>query len=228
MPHGNTLSLGQQANFIAAVIKALPRDIDSGIARGWELNGEALTKVLREALCPPSSFARNKHGHNVLTIDGLDLTGEQVIEWLIDAGFCVSDRVKSCLLSTKKDGYDNNHRLIAGKRYPVALMPTREIERHIERTLDTMRKRGMKRYGYENLPAGIVPRICTSVSDEQMKGMGFSFITTLHNPIRDSDGLPHMFLAHRYGNVYQFRATSIRSKDCLSALGAIAFLDPSS
>ena len=50
---GNTLSLGQQANWHAAVIKALPRDIGPELALNWERNGEALTKVLREALIPP-------------------------------------------------------------------------------------------------------------------------------------------------------------------------------
>lgn len=58
---GNTLSLGQQANFIAAVTKALPRDINPDVARGWEQNGEALTKVLREALCPPSETESEEH-----------------------------------------------------------------------------------------------------------------------------------------------------------------------
>lgn len=50
---GNTLSLDQQANFYAAVLKALPRDIDPVTARGWEKNGKALTKALRSVLLPP-------------------------------------------------------------------------------------------------------------------------------------------------------------------------------
>lgn len=48
--NGPTLSLGQQANFHAAVLKALPRDIDPELARTWEQNGKALTRVLRQAL----------------------------------------------------------------------------------------------------------------------------------------------------------------------------------
>jgi hypothetical protein len=52
MKNGNTLSLGQQANWHATVLKALPRDIEPELARNWELNGAALTRVLREALCP--------------------------------------------------------------------------------------------------------------------------------------------------------------------------------
>ena len=51
--NGNTLSLDNQANWHAAVIKALPRDIDPQITANWERNGESLTRVLRKALCPP-------------------------------------------------------------------------------------------------------------------------------------------------------------------------------
>ena len=49
---GNTLSLGQQANFHAAVIKALPRDITPSDALAWEKNGEKLSATLASALCP--------------------------------------------------------------------------------------------------------------------------------------------------------------------------------
>ncbi len=49
---GNTLSLGQQANFHAAVIKALPRDITPQDALSWEKNGEKLAAALASALCP--------------------------------------------------------------------------------------------------------------------------------------------------------------------------------
>lgn len=51
MQNGNTLSLDQQANLHAAVLKALPRDIDPAIARHWETNGKALTRLLRVLLC---------------------------------------------------------------------------------------------------------------------------------------------------------------------------------
>jgi hypothetical protein len=49
---GNTLSLGQQANFHAAVIKALPRNISPEAALAWEKNGDKLTEALASALCP--------------------------------------------------------------------------------------------------------------------------------------------------------------------------------
>ena len=49
--HGTTPQVtGIYAEFQAAVIKALPRDIDQDVALGWTKNGEALARVLREAL----------------------------------------------------------------------------------------------------------------------------------------------------------------------------------
>ncbi|CAG1021407.1 hypothetical protein MTYM_00985 [Methylococcales bacterium] len=197
MSHGNTLSLGQQANFIAAVTKALPRDIDPEVARGWEQNGEALTKVLRTALCPPSQFERNEHGHIMLSLEGLDLMGKQEIERLIAAGFRVSDWAKLCLTNANLNGYDKNHRLVSGERYKIALMPTREIERDSDRTTDALRKRGIEKYGYEKPLAGIVPRIREIVPDKQMEEMGFRYIAAPHDTIKDSGGDPVVLLAHR-------------------------------
>ena len=48
--HGTALSVGQFTEFAAAVIKALPRDIEPDIALSWANNGKALAKVLRETL----------------------------------------------------------------------------------------------------------------------------------------------------------------------------------
>lgn len=226
--HGNTLSLGQQANFIAAVTKALPRDIDPDVARGWEQNGEALTNVLRTALCPPSQFERNKHGHIVLTLDGLDLTGEQEIERLTAAGFRVSNWAKSCLMSTKEDGYDKNHRLIVGEQYKIALMPTREVERDSDRTTDALRKRGIEKYGYEKPLAGIVPRIRESVSDKQMEEMGFWYIAAPHDAVKDSGGGPGVLNADRYVDGRWLCAYFDRPDYRWGDSGAFAFLVPAS
>lgn len=75
---GNTLSLGQQANWHAAVLKALPRDIDSDTALNWERNGDALTKILRETLCPNQAVNENPilrrlYAHSVITIAGRNM-----------------------------------------------------------------------------------------------------------------------------------------------------------
>src|SRR3989344_5105193 len=51
--HGTTPQItGIYAEFQAAVIKALPRDIDQDVALGWTKNGKVLACILREALTP--------------------------------------------------------------------------------------------------------------------------------------------------------------------------------
>ncbi len=57
---GNTLSKDQIPNWHAAVLKALPRDISSNIALGWEKNGKGLTEALRQALCTPEAELSKK------------------------------------------------------------------------------------------------------------------------------------------------------------------------
>lgn len=145
----------------------------------------------------PFSFERNKHSHIVVTVMGLDITGAQEIALLEAARYRLSDPAKSCLLSTKADSYDGNHRLVAGREYKVALMPGREIEKDSDRTTENLRKRGMDLYGYGKPLAGIVPRIREAVSDKQLEEMGVWYVAALHDPIKDSGGAPLVLVAHR-------------------------------
>jgi hypothetical protein len=167
----------------------------------------------------------NEHGHIVLTVVGLDLTGEREIQRLTAAGFRLTDWAKSRLQSTK---YDKEHRLADGVRYKIALMPTREITRDSDRTTDALRNRGIELYGYGKPLAGITPRIRESVSDKQMEKMGFSYIAVPHDPIKDSDGTPGVLNADRYdvgrGLGAFWDCPDFRWYDD----GAFAFLDPTS
>ena len=145
----------------------------------------------------PFAFERNEHGHIIVTVTGLDLTGVQEIERLEAAGYVLSNWAKSCLLSTKKDSYDKKHRLVANQLYKVALMPGKEIP-DANRTADALRKRGMEKYGYGKPQGGLIPRIRESVSDKQMEEMdGAWYIAGLHDPIEDSDGDPGVLSADR-------------------------------
>jgi len=147
----------------------------------------------------PFAFERNEHGHIIVTVTGLDLTGVQEIERLEAAGYVLSNWAKSCLLSTKKDSYDKKHRLVANQLYKVALMPGKEIP-DANRTADALRKRGMEKYGYGKPQGGLIPRIRESVSDKQMEEMdGAWYIAGLHDPIEDSGGNPGVLLANRGG-----------------------------
>jgi len=148
----------------------------------------------------PFTFERNEHGHIVLTLTGLNLTGAQEIERLETLDFRFDKYAKECLVSTNADGYDAKHRLIAGQVYKVALMPTKEIECDSDRTTANLRERGIKQYGYAKPLAGIVPRYREKVSDKQMEEMGFRYIAAPHDTIKDTDGDPDLLCARRDGD----------------------------
>ena len=60
--HGTASQVtGSYVEFQAAVLRALPRDIDSDVALGWTQNGESLARVLREALTPDNKPAGNTY-----------------------------------------------------------------------------------------------------------------------------------------------------------------------
>ncbi|MBI2589411.1 hypothetical protein HYW32_00020 [Candidatus Berkelbacteria bacterium] len=176
----------------------------------------------------PVLFERNEHGHIVLTVTGLDLTGEQEVKRLEAAGFCLGNWAKSCLLSTEKDGYNTNHRLVDGQSYKIALMPTREIKRDSDRTVDVLRKRGIEKYGYEKPLAGIVPRIRETVSAKRMEEMGFEYIVAPHDTIKDSDGHTDVLGAHRFDDGPWLYAIWTHPGICWDGNGAFAFLVPAS
>ena len=144
----------------------------------------------------PFAFERNEHGHIIITFAGLDLTGADEIKRLEETGYRVGDYAKSCFTSAADDGYDKNHRLVAGQLYKVALVPGKEIEHDSDRTTANLRKLGEK-YGYGKPLGGHIPRIRESVSDKQMEEMGFDYIAGLHDPIKDSDGRPDVLCADR-------------------------------
>ena len=60
--HGTASQVtGSYIEFQAAVLRALPRDIDSDVALGWTKNGESLARILREALTPNGKPAGNAY-----------------------------------------------------------------------------------------------------------------------------------------------------------------------
>jgi hypothetical protein len=145
----------------------------------------------------PFAFERNKHGHVVLTLIGLDLTGVAEVKRTEAANYRISVYAKSCLLSTREDSYDLHHRLVAGQIYKVALMPGKEIERDSDRTTANLRERGMKHYGYGRPLGGLIPRVRETLSDSQIKELGIWYATALHDPVTDSGGDPRVLSAGR-------------------------------
>ncbi len=161
-------------------------------AEGLKVDGISLTI----SALPSPIFERNEHGHIVVEIEGLDLTGEQEVKRLEDGKYRVGNYAKSCFTSTKPDGYDTKHRLVAGQKHKIALVPHKEIKRDADRTTKGLQGLGSK-YGYGKPLAGIIPRIRESVSDKQMEEMGFWYIVAFHDTIQDSDGNPCVLGARR-------------------------------
>ena len=173
----------------------------------------------------PFAFERNEHGHIVLTITGLDLTGEQEIaRHLASPNAKITDWAKSCLLSKNDDSYDKNNRLVAGKTYRVALMPTNVIKIDHERTTEALRQYGASNFGYDKGFAGLIPRIRETISNRQMEEMGFGYVTGLHDPIKDSDGHPLVLFSHRDVGERWLVAELDRPDDCWVGNGAAALL----
>ncbi len=172
-----------------------------------------------------SPISRNQHGHFVATITGLNLTGAEEIARLEAAGYRISEYAKSVLLSVGTDGYDKKHRLIAGQTYQVAIMPGNVIVKNRDGTTANLRKEAL-RFGYEKPQAGIMPRIRELVSGEQLKEMGFSYITGLHDTILDSDGDPNVLIADRDDGGRWLYAYWVKSDDQWVDGGAFAVLVP--
>lgn len=170
-------------------------------------------------------FERNEHGHILISITGLALTGKQEIQRLSDNGFRTSDHARSCLLSTKRDGYDKCHRLEDGREYKIALVPTKDVSR--KRTTAQAREY-VTAFGYEQLLAGGVPRLRETVSDKVMEEMGFWYIAALHDPVTDSDGYPDVLSANRHGGGQWVYAYWDHPGSQWADDGAFAFVVPAS
>ncbi|MCX6819693.1 MAG: hypothetical protein NT019_00155 [Candidatus Adlerbacteria bacterium] len=177
---------------------------------------------------PPPVFERNEHGHIVLTIKGLDLTGGQEVERLLGAKYRVGDYAKSCLTSTKPDSYDAKHRLVAGQKYKIALVPHKEIKRDADRTTEALQKLGTEKYGYGKPLAGVIPRIRESVSDKQMEKMGFWYIVALYDTIQDSGGNPRVLISDRGVDGSWVDSSWVKPGCKWGGNGASAFLVPAS
>ena len=93
---GTALSIGQFAEFSAAVLKALPREISSSDALAWARNGKKLESALQSALCPLATPA---------------LMSEQIV-LSVDYGQSLEQMIA-------EGNYDWKNSDITTKRFPV-------------------------------------------------------------------------------------------------------------
>lgn len=157
---------------------------------GWN----ALLRDELEIKAKPLPFPKNEHGHYIIEVTGLNLTGAEEITRLESAGFRIGDYAKSMLTSTNPDSYDANHRLEDEQVYRVVIVPGKEVKKN--RTTANLQAYGSQ-FGYQKPLAGIQPRIREAVSDKQLKEMGIYYIASLHETINDSDGDPDVLDSNR-------------------------------
>jgi hypothetical protein len=148
----------------------------------------------------PFVFERNEHGHVVITFSGLSLTGLEEIVRLENKKYKISARAQTCFTNTKLDGYDRQHRLLAAKRYKVALMPVSVIPKQSDRMTETLRRHGLQHYGYKTPLAGMLPRLREKISDRQLEELGFHHLAVPHPVISDPSGFQGV-LYLRYGDI---------------------------
>jgi hypothetical protein len=167
---------------------------------------------------------KNEHGHVVITVNGLNLTGAEELKHGENNKFRFGVYAKQMLISTKPDSYDVNHRLENGKQYQIALIPSKEILN--SRTIADARLY-VKKCGYLFPRAGITQRVREAISDKQMEAMeGIWYIATLHDPIMDDDGKLRILGSARYSGGPWIIALGVGSKDAYGDDGSFAVLAP--
>jgi hypothetical protein len=218
--HENTLSLGAQANFHAAVLKALPRDIDPTVAHAWETNGAALTRVLRSALCPPQQW-REEDGIIRFSVTSNGTTGEEWINHLTEQGFRVSDYAKSVLLSP-------NFQPTSGVTTEIAVLRDTRFKKDSDRTTEKIRAEG-GRLGFVHgtqMNAEIACLIREKFTDKELESMGLRYIATMHELIRDSDGYPSLLIVSTFDKGYWLDAKWDEIGDKWHSDGGFVFVVP--
>ena len=141
---------------------------------------------------PSIVFGSNQYGHIIFSITGLDLSGKEEILLLEGIGYGIGDYAKQMFMSTKEDGYDAKHRLVAGQEYSVVLLPTACIADTQKRTTKNLLAEG-KNFGYGKSLAGSIPRIREGVSDKQIKDAKFQYVVPLHDPITGDGEVKRVF-----------------------------------
>ena len=191
-------------------------------------NGNEWHSRFKELLKNPFEFERNEHGHIIVTVIGLDLTGAQEIACLEKKKYRISDRARQMFTSTNPDGYNAKHRLVAGQTYKIVLFPGKQIVNSCYRTTSNLCVEA-KKLGYGKPLASIVPRIRETISDEQMKKMEFWFIAALHDPITDAVGHPEVLLSDISDDDRRLLGSDMDNPDRQwNVNGAFAFVLPAS
>ena len=148
--------------------------------------------------------------------------GVEVAKMLAQNSFELGKKARSCLSSRRIDGYDNQHRLRAGMRYTVVILPGPMLCKADGSTTKQIIGKA-ERLGYQRPRAGVMPYVRSIISDSTMRELGLWFISALHQPIKDSDGTERILSMGWYGEGRRFDALDITSTFRWQPDGAFVF-----
>lgn len=154
-------------------------------------------------------------------ITALGLTGTAWIKRLEKNGYKLSTYAEQLLNSPEWE----KHRMKKGEKVSVSLVLHKDVG-----TYPTTQKiqdyAGTK--GYQKPKGELVLLIREVISDEEIEKLGLGYIAALHDPIKDSDGFPHVLCARRGRGGRWVDAYWDSPRRRWSAGGASAFLVPAS
>jgi len=185
---------------------------------------------------------KTAHGHQIIEVTGLGLTGSQEIKRLTEKG-CKTNLYFGShveyLLDKERfhtaQEFNEKHLLDTGRAYKIGLVLGNELEKHVRSTRNILEI--AERCGYKEAPAGVIPRLCEMMLEEKiwalLKELGISIVTTLNSsPVEGYAYSKHALLAmHMFGETprldhHEFNR-SVSLSECLWDNGeAFAFCLP--
>lgn len=124
-----------------------------------------------------------------ITVKTLGLTGPQWIERLEKNKYRIGSYAKEILNSPDFKPCES------GEQIEIAFISVKDMDKSLATTQEI--KAYAKSKGYGNAYPEIALLVREAISDEEMEKMGFWYIASLHDPIKDSDGLPSVLRAYR-------------------------------
>lgn len=207
---------GGYIEFQAAVLRALPRNIDSDVALYWTRNGEELARVLHKLLRPAVCW-REEDGVIYFEVTSDGTPGHQWIERLEQKGFRLTRWAKDVLKSpdfNPSSGVTYRVSVLKGTVFTDTDRMTRKIRAEAER-------RKLAKPHPE-----VACLIRELFSDKELEQMGLWWIVVFHEPIKDSDPGPFLLFAGRGSEGRWLGAGCGRSDDCWCSGGGFAFVVP--
>lgn len=125
-----------------------------------------------------------------IKLTALGLSGPEWIARLEKKKYRVSDWAKQLLNSPEYE----KHRLKKGETIEVALVKHTDVG--INPTTKQIQDYA-KKQGYGMSTAEVALLIREALSDKQMEDMGIYYISNLHDPIKDSGGIPYVLCPYR-------------------------------